>query len=115
MEQDAGFRIDFPMYSYLMEPGPRPGALRDPETGLLFVPLWTDRERFDAFVECFEFGGPISGLQIDNRFELTDFLSRFQNPAITQVAIDPDALPELPFDLLDIADVVELVNKPKPK
>lgn len=28
-----------PMYSYLIEPGPQPGYLRDPGSGSVFVPI----------------------------------------------------------------------------
>jgi hypothetical protein len=115
MESEDPFLFVYPIYSYLMESGPRPGALRDPVSGTVYVPLWTDRDLFDTFVENFQFGGPICGLQIDDQFELTSFLGRFQDPAITQVAIDPDARHWIPFDLRDIAQIVRQINKLKPR
>jgi hypothetical protein len=115
MEFDNTALFVFPIYSYLIEPGHRPAALRDTSTGTLYVPLWTARDLFDTFVENFEFGGPISGLQIDDRYELTNFLGRFDHPAITQVAIDPDARSWIPFDLRDIEQVVRQINRTKPR
>lgn len=115
MQFDDAFLFDFPIYSYLIEPGPRPGALRDTTSGTLYVPLWTDRDLFDTFVENFEFDGPICGLKIDDRYELTDFLGRFDHPAITQVAIDPDARCWIPCDLRDIDQVVRQINRAKPR
>ncbi|MBS0267158.1 MAG: hypothetical protein JSS02_34860 [Planctomycetes bacterium] len=115
MESNRAIQFQYPLYSYLVEPGPRPAALRDSLTGTLYVPLWTDRDLFDAFVENFDFGGPICGLQIDDRYELTDFLGRFDHPLITQVAIDPDARAWIPFDLRDIDQVVRQINRTKPR
>lgn len=115
MESADGFLFVFPLFAYLIEPGPRPGALRDSRTGTLFVPLWTGRDLFDTFVENFKFGDPISGLRIENRFDLSEFLDRFKNPLITHVAIDPDARPDIPFDLRKIKDIVEQIEKPKPR
>jgi hypothetical protein len=114
MDPDA-FLFVYPIFSYLIESGPRPGALRDPATGTLYVPLWTDRDLFDTFVENFEFGSPICGLQIDDQVELTNFLGRFKNPAITQVAIDPDARHWVHIDLREIDEIVRQINKVKPR
>lgn len=115
MERADGVRIVFPMFAFLIEPGPRPGALRTAGTETLFVPLWTSLGLFHKFVENFEFGGPISGLRIENRYEMTEFLGRFRNPAITQVAFDPEATSAILLNLQDIDDLVEQINKPKPK
>ena len=115
MQPGEGFHIDFPIFSFLIEPGPRPGVIRDPKTGIAFVPLWTSRELFDSFVEDFEFGEPIAGLQIDNWLQLTDFLSRFRNPAIKQVAIDPEAMPGTAFDLWTIDSIFAHIDIRKPR
>ena len=115
MAPGGGFRIVFPIFSFLLEPGPRPGVIRDPQTGIAFVPLWTHRELFDSFVENFEFGEPIAGLQIDNWLQLTDFLGRFRNPAIKQVAIDPEATPGTSFDLRTIESILGHIDIRKPR
>jgi|SRR5579872_3188494 len=109
------FHIVFPIFSFLLEPGPRPGVIRDPETGTAFVPLWTNRELFDAFIENFEFGEPIAGLQIDNWLQLTDFLGRFKNPAIKQVAIDPEPAPGTPLHLKSIDSIFGHIDIRKPR
>jgi hypothetical protein len=115
MELDQAFRFEFPIFSYLMEPGPRPGALRDSQSGSYYVPLWTERHLFDEFVTTFEFGGPICGLQINDCRELVDFLSRFDHPAITQAAIDPDAAPWHTCKLIEIADILHRCHPKKPR
>jgi hypothetical protein len=115
MKPDAGFHAVFPIDSFLIEPGPRPGVIRDPETGVAFVPLWTMRERFDAFVEDFDFDGPIAGLQIENWLQLTDFLGRFRNPAVQQVAIDPEAMPGRSLDLRRIESILGHIDIRKPR
>lgn len=115
MVAGEGFHVVFPIFSFLLEPGPRPGVIRDPVTGISFVPLWTLRELFDTFVENFDFGEPIAGLQIDNWLQLTDFLGRFRNPAIKQVAIDPDATPGTPFDLRRIESILAHIDIRKPR
>ena len=115
MESEDPFLFVYPIFSYLIESGPRPGALRDPASGTVYVPLCTDRDLFDTFVENFQFGGPICGLQIDDQIELTNFLGRFQDPSITQVAIDPDARSWIPCDLRDIDQIVRQINKLKPR
>src|SRR5579864_2610576 len=106
MEPGEGFHVVFPIYSFLLEPGPRPGVIRDPDTGTAFVPLWTLRELFDVFVENFEFDEPIAGLQIENWLQLTDFLGRFRNPAVKQVAIDPEATPGASLNLRSIEGIL---------
>ena len=115
MEPGEGFRIVFPIFSFLLEPGPRPGVIRDPESGIAFVPLWTLRELFDTFVENFEFDEPIAGLQIENWLQLTDFLGRFRNPAVKQVAIDPEATPGASFNLRKIDSILEHIDIRKPR
>jgi hypothetical protein len=115
MPPGEGIHLVFPIYSFLLEPGPRPGVIRDRKTGIAFVPLWTNRELFDIFVEDFEFGEPIAGLQIDNWLQLTDFLGRFRNPAVKQVAIDPDATPGTPFDLRTIDSIFAHIDIRKPR
>ncbi len=115
MKPDAGFHAVFPIFSFLVEPGPRPGVIRDAKTGIAFVPLWTLRDLFDAFVEDFEFDGPIAGLQIDNWLQLTDFLGRFKNPAVQQVAIDPEATPGGDLDLRRIDSILGHIDIRKPR
>jgi len=115
MEPRKGFHFVFPIFSFLVEPGPRPGVIRDPDTGVAFVPLWTLRELFDAFVEDFEFDGPIAGLQIENWLQLTDFLGRFRNPAVQQVAIDPEPTPGTSLDLRRIESILGHIDIRKPR
>jgi hypothetical protein len=115
MAPGAGFHAIFPIFSFLVEPGPRPGVIRDPDTGTAFVPLWTRRELFDAFVENFEFGEPIAGLQIDNWLQLTDFLGRFRNPAVQEVAIDPEPTPGTTLDLKRIESILGHIDIRKPR
>ncbi len=115
MKPDAGFHAVFPIFSFLIEPGPRPGVIRDPDSGIAFVPLWTLRELFDAFVAEFEFDGPIAGLQIDNWLQLTDFLGRFRNPVVQQVAIDPEATPGKALDLRRIESILGHIDIRKPR
>ena len=115
MKFENAVQFAFPIYSYLIEPGPRPAALRNTTTGVLYVPLWTHRDLFDEFVANFDFDGPICGLKIDDRYELTDFLGRFDHPSITQVAIDPDVRSWIPCDLHDIDQVLKQINRMKPR
>ncbi|MBI3864944.1 MAG: hypothetical protein HY290_23965 [Planctomycetia bacterium] len=115
MMSDDTFLFDFPIFAFLVTPGPRPGAIRDTTSGTVFVPLWTDRVRFEAFIEEFQFGAPVCGLQIDDRVELTDFLDRFKCSVITQVAIDPDARQWLPFDFHEIEEILRQDKRLKPR
>ena len=115
MTLDNAFQFVFPIFSFLIESGPRPGALRDQTSGIVFVPLWTDRDLFDAFVQNFQFDDPICGLEINDRFELAEFLDRFRNPAITQCAIDPDGRHWGTLDLRDIEEIVGQISRTKPR
>ena len=115
MEIDQAFNFEYPIFSYLLEPGHRPGALRDSRTGMYYVPIWTERRLFDEFVENFEFSGPICGLQINDRYELSNFLSRFDHPAITQVAIDPDAAPWNACELHNIEEIRRQCHPTNPR
>ena len=115
MEFDQAIKFTFPIYSYLMEPGPRPGALRDSQSGLFYVPLWTNRRLFDEFVENFEFSGPICGLQINDRCELGNFLGRFDHPSIMHVAIDPSAQAWDPCELHNIEEILRQCYPAKPR
>ncbi len=115
MEPGEGFRVVFPIFSFLIEPGPRPGVIRDPVTGTPFVPLWTRRELFDLFVNNFSIGEPIAGLQIDNWLQLSDFLGRFRNPAVKQVAIDPDPVPGATPEFRTIESILGHIDIRKPR
>jgi hypothetical protein len=84
------FILTLPAYSYLIEPGPQPGYLRDPGSGAVFVPIWTDSDLFLTYLERSGLAGRVSGLEITSKDELTAYL-RTIPASIEQVAIDPGA------------------------
>jgi hypothetical protein len=87
--QDS-FLLMLPMYSYLIEPGPRPGYLREPERGIVFVPLWTDHDLFETYLERSGLAGRVSGLVIGSRAELVTYL-RSVPETVEEVVTDPNA------------------------
>jgi hypothetical protein len=88
-----GFLFTLPLYSYLIEPGPKPGYLRDPKTQIIFVPLWTDGDTFATYLERSGLAGKVSALLIHSRAELLTFLRLIPN-LIKHVMIDP--IPKAP-------------------
>ena len=79
------------------------------------IDVGSRRELFDTFIENFQFDDAVCGLQIDDKFELAAFLDRFQNPAVTQFAIDPDARSWMPLNLQDIDEIVGQIHRSKPR
>jgi hypothetical protein len=84
------FILTLPLYSYLIEPGPQPGFLRDPTTDAVFVPIWTDSDLFLTYLERSGLAGKVSGLKITSNEELVAYL-RTIPAGVDQVAIDPGA------------------------
>jgi len=91
---DSGFIFTLPLYSYLIEPGPRPGFLRDPKTQIVFVPLWTDSDTFETYLQRSGMAGKVSGLRIYSRKELIAYLRSIPSEQIKHVMVDP--MPKAP-------------------
>lgn len=88
MDAPDEFVITLPVFSYLIEPGPRPGFLQHPTTKVAYVPLWTDDDQFDRFLTESGLAGRVSGLCMNTVPELVTFLKHI--PAQVQdVMVDP--------------------------
>ncbi len=66
-------------------------------------------------VDNFPFDKPVAGLQIDNWLQLSDFLGRFRNPAVKQVAFDPDRVPGETPDSRSIESILGHIDIRKPR
>lgn len=106
---DDEFLFVFPAYSYLIEPGPRPGFLRIPGTETVFVPLWTDSDSFLTYIERSGMAGKFSGLTFYNAAELVFFLRSIPKQ-IDQVMVDP--LPKAPArsSVFRVSDLIERLS-----
>lgn len=102
---DDSFLFTLPLYTYLIEPGPRPGFLRDPGKGIVFAPIWTDLDLFERYLEQSNLAGKVSGLQIHTREELVTFLASI-TPQIEYIAVDPSHQPKRAFTIFGRQDLL---------
>jgi hypothetical protein len=88
-----GFLVVFPVYTYVIEPGPRPGFFGDIAKGVNVVPLWTDYDNCERYMRHIR-SGRIGSAKMKGAKELAAYLQAM--PAeIEDVMIDPT--PEPPF------------------
>ncbi|MSR60066.1 MAG: hypothetical protein EXS05_20910 [Planctomycetaceae bacterium] len=88
MKFDDGLILNFPLFTFMISPGPVPGALQNPKTGSLVAPLWTGLDKFE---ECRREGmlpEQISVLQLDTPRQFLAFLRQIYGLGISQLAID---------------------------
>jgi hypothetical protein len=100
------FILTLPAYSYLIEPGPQPGYLRDPGSGTIFVPIWTDSDLFLSYLERGGLAGKVSGLEITSKAELIAYLRTIPD-RIEHVAIDPGAKAPQKITAWKIRELIE--------
>lgn len=109
---DDGFLFTFPLFSYLIEPGPKPGYLREPATKTVFVPLWTDEDLFGTYLQASGLAGRVSGLQLQDGGELAVYL-RSVPDTIKHAMIDPAAKAPQVTRLYNIAKLLEYLERPQ--
>lgn len=107
------YSFDLPVFTYLIEPGSRPGFLQDPKSGSAFVPLWTDSDAFEIYLQksgLAEKGA--TKLRMDSREELVGFLRSVPTP-IQLVMFDPS--PTVPSTMVvwEIAKLILALSGPK--
>lgn len=105
IDDNDSFLFMLPLYGYLIEPGPHPGFLRDPGKGTTFVPLWTDHDLFDTYLQKSGLAGKVSGLQIHSQEELVTFLLSI--PANVQhVVVDPNPKEKQGLTVFEIRELL---------
>ena len=97
------FVLTLPLYTYLIEPGPKPGYLRGGKSGPTFVPFWTDYDLFETYLNGSGLSGKVSGLTIHSEQELITFLNSIPD-TIKHVAVDPNPTPPVRLNVWAISD-----------
>ncbi|MFN0051612.1 MAG: hypothetical protein ACKV0T_05435 [Planctomycetales bacterium] len=88
MKFDDGFILSFPVFTYLVSPGPVPGALQDSQSRGLVAPVWTSLEQFEQFRAGGGLPEQISVLQLDQPAEFQAFLRQINGMGVERIAID---------------------------
>lgn len=105
MKFDNGLILEFPTYTFLVAPGPVPGALQNPKTYSLVSPLWTALDRFELCRKAGMLPEQISLLRLDSPRQFLAYLRQIYSLGMTQLALDVQPTePQAPitFDVMQL-------------